>query len=60
MPINYKLVHVLPGQSASVTTKVKDQKETALKSQMENELMDAVKELREEVAELRKNVQQAP
>ncbi|KAM9735208.1 uncharacterized protein ACNS7B_014526 [Menidia menidia] len=46
----------LPGQSA--VAKVKSQKVTAVKSQMETELMDAVKQLREEVAELRKNVQQ--
>lgn len=52
--------HVLPGQGASVKAKVKGQKETAVKSQIENELMDAVKKLREEVAELRKNVQQSP
>lgn len=50
----------LPGLSASAKANVKSQKITAVKSQMETELMDAVKQLREEVAELRKNVQQLP
>lgn len=50
----------LPGQSASAKSSVKSQKVTAVKSQMESELMNAVKQLREEVAELRKNVQQPP
>lgn len=50
----------LPGQSTLAKGNVKSQKLTAVKSQMETELMDAVKQLREEVAELRKNVQQSP
>ncbi|XP_063049996.1 uncharacterized protein LOC134444699, partial [Engraulis encrasicolus] len=39
---------------------VKSQKVTTAKSNIEMELMDAVKQLREEVAELRKNVHQSP
>ena len=42
--------------STSVKASVKSQKIQAAKSPAENELMDAVKQLREEVAELRKNV----
>lgn len=39
--------HVFPGQGTSVKAKVVGQKETAVKSQIKNELMDAVKKLRE-------------
>ncbi|KAK0153418.1 hypothetical protein N1851_004927 [Merluccius polli] len=49
-----------PGQSTPVKANVKGQKVTAVKNQIETELMDAIKQLRDEVAELKKNVHQSP
>ncbi|KAK0144802.1 hypothetical protein N1851_016626 [Merluccius polli] len=49
-----------PGQSTPVKANVKGQKVTAVKNQIESELMDAIKQLRDEVAELKKTVHQSP